>query len=143
MTTPREDRYLRISELCNRFATARQIKMDFRRGTGVHLSNQTTQNGQHKVGLTARRPLFRPILTQLHRRARLVFASNQVTWQWRTVLFTDESRFHISTCDRRVRAWDAGSDTRTVTLSNMTDAGLDRLWCGPVFASMGGQTCIS
>ena len=24
---------------------------------------------------------------------------------WTPVLFTDESRYHISTCDRRVRVW--------------------------------------
>ena len=102
MTTPQEDRYLPISALRNRFATARQIQMDFRCGIGVHLSNKTTRNQLHEDGLRERRPVFRPILTQLHRRARLVFARDHVTWQlrqWRTVLFTDESRFHISTCD--------------------------------------------
>ena len=51
MTTPQEDRYLRISALRNRFATARQIEMDFRRGTGVHLSNQTTRNRLHEDGI--------------------------------------------------------------------------------------------
>ena len=108
MTTPQEDRYLRIIARRNRFDTARQIEMDFRRGTGVHLSDQTTRNRLHEVHLRARRPVLRPILTQMHRRARLAFAQDHVRWQlrhWRTVLFTDESRFHISTCDRRVRVW--------------------------------------
>ena len=110
MTTQRENRCLRKSELRNRFATARQIEMDYRRGPGVHLSHQTTRNRLHKDGLRARRPALHPILTQLHCRAHQVFARKHLTWQlrqWRTILITYESRFHILTCNRRVRAWRA------------------------------------
>ena len=39
---------------------------------------------------------------------RLEFAQEHRDWrmhEWEFVLFTDESRFHLSTCDRRVRVW--------------------------------------
>ncbi len=41
--------------------------------------------------------------TAAHRRTRLQFA--QKHQHWRTVLTTDESRFLVSSCDRRVRVW--------------------------------------
>ena len=40
--------------------------------------------------------------------APLAFASKHKNWQirhWHLVLFTDESRFTLSTCDRRARLW--------------------------------------
>ncbi|KAI4874784.1 hypothetical protein NFI96_001621 [Prochilodus magdalenae] len=43
-------------------------------------------------------------LTAQHRAGRLAFAREHQDWQighWRPVLFTDESRFTLSTCDRR------------------------------------------
>ena len=43
-----------------------------------------------------------------HYAARLQFARTHVNWQlryWRTVSFTDESRFPLMQYDGRVRAW--------------------------------------
>ncbi len=43
-----------------------------------------------------------------HCGARLAFAIEHQNWQvrhWHPVLFTDESRFTLSTCDRRERVW--------------------------------------
>ncbi len=51
-------------------------------------------------------PLVGPVLTARHRGARLAFTIEHQNWQVRTgrpVLFTDESRFTLSTCDRRER----------------------------------------
>src|SRR4029434_10043444 len=48
------------------------------------------------------------VLTAQHRGARLAFAIEHQNWHvrhWRPVLFTDESRFTLSTCDRRERVW--------------------------------------
>ncbi|KAI4872346.1 hypothetical protein NFI96_016865 [Prochilodus magdalenae] len=48
------------------------------------------------------------VLTAQHRAGRLAFAREHQDWQirhWRPVLFTDESRFTLSTCDRRDRVW--------------------------------------
>lgn len=62
----------------------------------------------HEDGLRARRPVVGPVLTAQHRGARLAFAQEHQNWQvchWRPVLFTDESRFTLSTCDRHERVW--------------------------------------
>ncbi|KAI4902032.1 hypothetical protein NFI96_009942 [Prochilodus magdalenae] len=76
--------------------------------TAVNVSDQTIRNRPHEGGLRARRPIVGPVLTGQHRRARLAFATEHQNWQIRhrrLVLFTDESRFYLSTCDRRDRLW--------------------------------------
>ncbi|KAI4902048.1 hypothetical protein NFI96_033099 [Prochilodus magdalenae] len=76
--------------------------------TAVNVSDQTIRNRPHEGGLRARRPLVGPVLTGQHCRARLAFATEHQNWQVchrRLVLFTDESRFYLSTCDRRDRLW--------------------------------------
>ncbi|KAI4882996.1 hypothetical protein NFI96_015792, partial [Prochilodus magdalenae] len=76
--------------------------------TAVNASDQTIRNRPHEGGLRARRPVVGPVLTGQHRRARLAFATEDQNWQIchrRLVLFTDESRVYLSTCDRRDRLW--------------------------------------
>ena len=58
--------------------------------------------------MRAQHPLVGPVLTAQHRAARLAFAREHQDWQvhhWHPVLFTDESRFTISTCDRCEIVW--------------------------------------
>ena len=58
--------------------------------------------------MNARRPAIGPILTPDHRMRRLEFAQEHRDWKMRE-LFTAERRFHLSTCDRRVRVgWKRG-----------------------------------
>ena len=107
-TTDRQDRYLRNLALRNLQSMARGLRNDFQLATGVCASNQTVRNRLQGDSLHARRPATGPILTVAHRTDRRIFAKNQIGWQldqWRTVLFTDESRFHVCTCDRRIRVW--------------------------------------
>ena len=73
------------------------------------ISTQTVRNRLHENGLHSRQSARGPILTREHCRARLDFAhDDHQHWQlrhWRPILFTDELRFHVSTCDQRVRLW--------------------------------------
>ncbi len=83
-------------------STARAIQNYLQQATGVNVSDKTIRNRLHEGGLRARCPLVGPVLIARHHGAR--FAIEHQNWQvchWRPVLFTDESRFTLSTCDRR------------------------------------------
>ncbi|KAI4901491.1 hypothetical protein NFI96_012289 [Prochilodus magdalenae] len=67
-----------------------------------------SRNRLHEDGMRARHSQTGVVLTAQHRARRLAFAREHQDWQichWRPVLFTDESRFTLSTCDRRDRVW--------------------------------------
>ncbi|TWW56334.1 hypothetical protein D4764_08G0003210 [Takifugu flavidus] len=54
-----------------------------------------------------------PVLTARHQRGRLAFAIDHQNWQlrhWHPVLFTNESRFNLSTCHRHERVWRCRGD---------------------------------
>uniref|UniRef100_A0A3B3SK33 Transposase Tc1-like domain-containing protein n=1 Tax=Paramormyrops kingsleyae TaxID=1676925 RepID=A0A3B3SK33_9TELE len=81
--------YLRTYALRHRHATATQLQACLRDARGTRVSRQTIRNRLHRFGLNARRPLQVTRLTPRHRRERLQWAQDHVTWtmqQWSTVL---------------------------------------------------------
>ena len=108
LKSQREDQYLRNLAQQNRQFTARRLKIDFQHAIGQRISDQTIRYRLHEGDLKARRPARGSILTRQHRVQRYEFAQEHQNWRlqdWRKGLFTDESRFHLNACDRRVRVW--------------------------------------
>lgn len=108
VTSARQDRFLRLNALRQRFVTARSLRNQLFETHNVAISVQTTRNRLKEFQLFCRRPARGPRLTAAHRRARLAFAREHVNWQqadWRRILFTDESRFLMRGNDRRERVY--------------------------------------
>lgn len=107
VTTPAQDRYIRLRHLRNRFlsasSTARALPGNHR------ISDQTVRNRLHESGLRAYRPLQGNVLTRRHRVARLQWATQHLRWSvrnnWRHVVFSDESHFLLQPHDGRRRVY--------------------------------------
>ena len=76
------------------------------------------------------------MLTIAQRTNMQFFAQDHIGWQldqWHTVMFTDESHFHVSTCDRLVRAWRRVGERYTdcnIAEHDRFDGGSVMFWCG-------------
>ena len=105
VTTPRDDRRIRLTHLRNRFQTARATSRTL---FGGRVSEKTIRNRLRANNLRCRRPYRGTVLTRRHRNNRLRWAQNRATWnqrRWNRVLFSDESRFNVSLADGRARIW--------------------------------------
>lgn len=107
-TTAQEDRYIRLTARRQRTVTARALQSQLQQSTGTRVSDQTIRNRLHEDGQRSRTRAVRLKLTRAHRAARLRFARDHSDWtldNWKTVLFTDESKVKFLSDDRRVRVW--------------------------------------
>ncbi|GFU39138.1 general transcription factor II-I repeat domain-containing protein 2 [Trichonephila clavipes] len=107
-TTPAEDRYIVLSAKRNRRTTAqRRWQISFllpQESRSPKNCCQTFEGG----GLYARRPVVCVPLTRQHRTARLQWCREHHNWteqDWACVLFSDESRFSLSSDCRRQLLW--------------------------------------
>ncbi|GFU94262.1 transposable element Tcb2 transposase [Trichonephila clavipes] len=102
--TPAEDRYIVLQARRNRRQTAGEIA----RVTGRPISHFTVARRLHGGGLFARRPVRSVPLTPSHRRRRSLWCRGHRNWrdnEWGRVLFTDESRFSLSSNSHRILIW--------------------------------------
>ncbi|GFX39957.1 transposable element Tcb2 transposase [Trichonephila clavipes] len=107
-TTPAEDRYIVLSAKRNRRTTAQQVANQFLAASGKQISRKSVARRLREEGLYARRPVVCVPLTRQHRTARLQWCREHHNWteqDWACVLFSDESRFSLSSDCRRQLIW--------------------------------------
>lgn len=108
VTTRRQDRQIVRQHLQDRFVTAAETARQTMGTHQRHISADTVRRRLTSRHLHCHRPHRGPILTPRHRRDRLQWATQHQHWrhqQWRRVLFSDESRYCISTAGGRKRVW--------------------------------------
>ncbi|GFV39225.1 transposable element Tcb1 transposase [Trichonephila clavipes] len=107
-TTPTDDRYIVLQARRNRRQTAGEIARHTTQATGRPISRFTVARRLHGGGLFARRPVRCVPLTPAHRRRRSLWFREHRNWrdnEWGRVLFTDESRFSLSSDSHRILIW--------------------------------------
>ncbi|GFU75079.1 transposable element Tcb1 transposase [Trichonephila clavipes] len=107
-TTSAYDRYIVLQARRNRRQTAGEIARHTTQATGRPISRFTVARRLHGGGLFARRPVRCVPLTPAHRRRRSLWCREHRNWrdnEWGRVLFTDESRFSLSSDSHRILIW--------------------------------------
>ncbi|GFS65787.1 transposable element Tc1 transposase [Trichonephila clavipes] len=107
-TTPADDRYIVLQARRNRRQTAEEIARHTTQATGRPISRFTVARRLNGGGLFARRPVRCVPLTPAHRRRRSLWCREHRNWrdnEWGRVLFTDESRFSLSSDSHRILIW--------------------------------------
>ncbi|GFT89375.1 low-density lipoprotein receptor-related protein 2 [Trichonephila clavipes] len=109
-------------------------KSQFLAASGKQISRKTVARRLGGGGLYARRPVVCP-LTRQHRTARLQWCREHHNWteqDWACVLFSDESRFSLSSDCRRQLIWrESGTAYRPENIQERTDVRHAVSWCGP------------
>ncbi|GFU66856.1 transposable element Tcb1 transposase [Trichonephila clavipes] len=107
-TTPADDRYIVLQAKRNRRQTAGEIARHTTQATGRPISRFTVAIRLHGGGLFARRPVRCVPLTPAHRRRHSLWCREHRNWrdnEWGRVLFTDESRFSLSSDSHLILTW--------------------------------------
>ena len=97
-TSARQDRAIQRIALRDRFTTAAQISRDLQGANTLDVSRCTVSRRLQEIGLLARRPRKKPLISRKNKLARLQFANKHVNWsqeQWSKVFFSDESKFNL------------------------------------------------
>lgn len=101
VTTPREDRQIRLLHLRNRLLTAVDSAQN---ALGRRISSQTVRNSLKRCGLKARRRYKGTELTDRYKTSRRNWARHHLLirmQEWSKVLFSDESRFSLKFANGR------------------------------------------
>jgi hypothetical protein len=110
VTTPRQDRAIRLAHLRNRHVPATETALSTVGNHNRHIHPKTVRNRLREFSLRARRPYIGLPLTRARRARRMALLAAHgprqfPMRQWRRVFFTDESRFTLFRPDGRRRVY--------------------------------------
>ena len=107
-TTSRSNRMLFRLAKKYRFSSARELLNMWREKTCL----QTLYNRLRAAGLRKRKPFRCPLLSKVNKKARLSWAMRKCLWRsvWKSIIFSDESRFRRMSNDRRIQVWRSKGD---------------------------------
>ena len=99
--SPRSKRRIARAHKSNRFMPATSSAPNW------NVSLENIRRILKKYGLKPRKPYRGLVLTQYHRRMRLIFTNLTSPWtsEWTQILFSDECRFCLNTSDRRQQVY--------------------------------------
>ncbi|KAI2652529.1 Transposable element Tc1 transposase [Labeo rohita] len=103
-TTNRENRSLERLVKQNRFKNLGELHKEW------------TEAGVKEFGYSCRIPLVKPLLNHRQRQRRLTWTKQKKKWtaaQWSKVLFSDESKFFISSGNQGPRVWRKGGEAHS------------------------------
>ncbi|GFT02148.1 transposable element Tcb2 transposase [Trichonephila clavipes] len=107
-TSRREDRHIVRNARVQPTASSTAIQVQVAPSLGAHVSSRTIRRRLAERHLRSRRLLRVLPLTPTHRRLHLEWCrarGNCTAAEWNQVVFSDESRFNLSSDDNRVRVW--------------------------------------
>lgn len=97
-TTKSDERHLVMLSLRDRFKTAPDLRADINKTLPQPISVSTVKSILKRNNLSGRIAVKKPLLRAANKRKRLEFAKKYKNWtveQWKSVLWTDESKFEI------------------------------------------------
>ncbi len=92
----------------DRKATVTQITTRYNQAMQNTISEHTTRRTLKQMGYSSRRPHRVPLLSAKNRKRRRQFTQAHQNWtieDWKSVAWSDESRFLLQHSDGRVRNW--------------------------------------
>ena len=113
VTSAAEDKFIRVTSLRNRKLTAAQIRDQMnatQSSSSRHISRTTVKRRLRESGLHGQVAARKPLLRRGNKQKRFVWAKKHKEWtldQWKSVLWSDESKFEIFGSNRCVFVFDA------------------------------------
>lgn len=108
LLTNRNQKILKTIVKNNNKKSAEQIKKKFVEKTNIEISTKTIRRNLHEMQIFSRIPAKKPLLNDQQREQRLKWCIDRRDWtvrKWRSVIWSDESRFTIFKNDGPGRVW--------------------------------------
>lgn len=103
-TNQRIDNKIYAISKADRFKSASQIRAEINKDLDSPISRQTVSRRLVNKGMIGRIAVRKPLLRPVNKQKRLKFAQEHADWtieQWKSVLWTDESKFELFGSHRR------------------------------------------